>query len=151
MAIAVAVERWPALLPSYRRVRYHGRSGSGHAYQFDACLGPATMRWTAEQLVFAGERRIVYRHLRGVPTGMWSEWRLSQAGDGVSISVRHTWHQSTPVIGRLAETLACRLLVQPLTERTLVELAALLRSGQASAIGRLTAAFDVSRTLPIPD
>lgn len=137
LAVATPVERWALLLPNYQWVRYHGRSGQGTVIQFAAWRGLLPVRWTAEQIVFAGEGRIVYRHLRGLTSGMWSEWRLTQAAGAVDVTVSHSWQPSWPVIGEVFASLACSLWVAPLTAATLAGLTRVVRSGQAAALRRL--------------
>jgi hypothetical protein len=137
LAVATPVERWALLLPNYQWVRYHGRSGQGTIVQFAAWRGPLPVRWTAEQIVFPEEGRIVYRHLRGLTSGLWSEWRLVQTADAVEVTVSHGWQPSVPIAGAAFAALACALWVAPLTAVTLAGLARVVRSGQAAALRRL--------------
>ena len=141
MAVATPVERWALLLPaSYQWVRYHGRGGGGAVFQFAAWRGPLPVRWTAEQIVFPEERRIVYRHVRGLTSGLWSEWRFAPAGDRVEVTVCHEWRHPLPVVGEPLAALIGALWVRPLTQATLTGLATQVRSGRAAALRRLNEA-----------
>jgi hypothetical protein len=140
LAVALPAERWALLLPSYQWVRYHGRSGQGTALQFAARLGVLPLRWTAEQIAFPDEGRIVYRHLRGLASGMWSEWRLTQAGDAVEVTVRHRWQPNPPIIGEAFARLVAVLWVRPLTQATLDGIARQVQDGHAAALRRLNQA-----------
>jgi hypothetical protein len=141
MAVATPVERWALLLPaSYQWVRYHGRGGGGAVFQFAAWRGPLPVRWTAEQIVFPDERRIVYRHLRGLTSGLWSEWRFAPVGESVEVSVCHEWRHPLPVVGEPLALLVGALWVRPLTQATLAGLADAVRSGRAAALRRLNEA-----------
>jgi hypothetical protein len=137
LAVAASVERWSLLMPHYRWVRFIGRQGQGTVVEIGARRGPLWVRWTTEQLVFADEGRIVFRHLKGITTGLWTEWRLAQAGPRVAMVVSHDWQPGWPLIGPVAAAVFFRLLVEPLTQRTMDEVGRLVATGQAAALRRL--------------
>src|SRR5262249_49943880 len=65
-ALAAQVERWPALLPHYRRVRVLGRRGARTWLDMAARRGPIPVRWQAVQEVYPASQLITYRHVGGV-------------------------------------------------------------------------------------
>ena len=141
LAVAVPVERWSLLMPHIHWVRVIGRQGAVTIVQMTARRGPFRAGWTAEQTVTPAEGRIVFRHLRGPTRGLRTECRLTQAGEAVTIAVRHEWQPDWPLIGPAAAGLLCALLVRPLTEQTLASLGRVVTSGRAAALRRLDDAF----------
>jgi hypothetical protein len=97
--------------------------------------------WTIEQLVFPEEQRLVFRHLRGLTTGLWTEWRLTEVDGQVQVRAIHTWQSSWPIIGPLVAALICWLLIQPVTAETLAQIGQVVETGQATALRRLNEAY----------
>ncbi|HYK83237.1 MAG TPA: SRPBCC family protein [Gemmatimonadales bacterium] len=106
-AAAAEVERWPAILPHYRSVRFLSRHERGGTVEMAAWrpFGPLRYptRWVSEMAVDPGRSEIRYRHVRGITTGMEVVWRLAANGAGVAVSVIHEWRGPRwPLIGGLA-------------------------------------------------
>jgi uncharacterized membrane protein len=99
--LAVAVERWPALLPHYRRVRVLSEDGPRRVVEMAAHRDGIPVHWWAEQVSFPDEPRITFRHVRGITTGMEVEWRFTPSPDGVLVEIRHDLQLAWPLVGGL--------------------------------------------------
>jgi uncharacterized membrane protein len=95
LAAAVDVERWPALLPHYRRVRMLERQTDGGLVEMAAWrpFGPFNYPtwWVSEMRVDRAARAVHYRHVRGITAGMDVVWRLEPAGDDTEVTIVHDW------------------------------------------------------------
>src|SRR5713101_843961 len=123
--VARDVERWPAILPHYRWVRFLERRPSGGIVEMAAWRpfgeDGAPLRWPAwwvsEMTVDPARREIRYRHVRGITRTMDVVWRLrgtegleAQRHRGtvgtVEVEIVHTWDgPGWPLIGRAAAAL----------------------------------------------
>ena len=127
-AAAAAVERWPALLPHYRWVRFHERRGGGGVVEMAAWRPFGPLRWPtwwmSEMTVDPVAHEIRYRHIRGITKGMDVAWRLRPADGGVAIELRHDWTGPRwPLIGRAAAAfLIGPVFVHGIASRTLAGL-----------------------------
>ncbi|HEV8263529.1 MAG TPA: SRPBCC family protein, partial [Gemmatimonadales bacterium] len=95
---ASAVERWPAILPHYRRVRRLDRGLVEMAAwrPFGPLKYPTW--WVSEMTLDRAAGEIRYRHVRGITRGMEVVWRLVEVGGGggggeggVDVEIVHTW------------------------------------------------------------
>jgi ribosome-associated toxin RatA of RatAB toxin-antitoxin module len=106
-AAAVDVERWPALLPHYRRVRMLERRTDGGLVEMAAWrpFGPFNYPtwWVSEMRVDRAAPAVHYRHVRGITAGMDVVWRLEPAGDDTEVTIVHDWAGPPwPVVGGAA-------------------------------------------------
>lgn len=134
-SLAAAVERWPALLPHYRYVRYieHRADGGGvvdmSAFRPFGLLHWPTW-WRSRMRVYrpggTEAPRIRFTHIGGVTTGMEVEWRFVEAGEGTHVRIVHVWDgPAIPVVGALAATMVIGpVFVHGIASRTLAGLAA---------------------------
>jgi hypothetical protein len=107
LAAAVDVERWPALLPHYRRVRMLERQTDGGLVEMAAWrpFGPFNYPtwWVSEMRVDRAAPAVHYRHVRGITAGMDVVWRLEPAGDDTEVTIVHDWAGPPwPVVGGAA-------------------------------------------------
>ena len=107
LAAAVDVERWPALLPHYRRVRMLEQRTDGGLVEMAAWrpFGPLNYPtwWVSEMRVDRAARAVHYRHVRGITAGMDVVWRLEPAGDDTEVTIVHDWAGPPwPVVGGAA-------------------------------------------------
>ena len=106
-AIAVDVERWPAILPHYRWVRTLERA-PGRTIVEMAAWRPFGMVawptwWVSEMEADAEAQRIHYRHIRGITRGMDVEWRVRPQPAGADVEIVHAWAGPPwPLIRRIA-------------------------------------------------
>jgi ribosome-associated toxin RatA of RatAB toxin-antitoxin module len=105
--LAAAVERWPVILPHYRRVRVLHEDAGRRVVAMAAWRDGIPVAWTAVQECFPEERRITFRHIRGVTTGMDVAWRLDPSPDGVQVSI---WHRFEPRWPLVPDTLVRRVI-----------------------------------------
>ena len=124
------VERWPDLLPHYRWVRFRERRGAGGLVEMAAWRpfgGPLRWPtwWMSEMTIEPEVPRILYRHVRGITTGMDVAWDFAAEDDGVLVTVTHWWDgPAWPLIGTLAaEGLIGPVFVHGIASRTLAGLA----------------------------
>lgn len=107
--VAADVERWPEILPHYRWVKFHKTSGFAtgivemSALRHFGPIGYPTW-WVSEMAHDADQRRIYYRHIDGITTGMVVVWEVEPApGGGSKLKIIHEWEGPPwPVIGSFA-------------------------------------------------
>ena len=79
--VAAGVERWPAMLPHYRWVRFLDRRDGGGTVEMAAWRPFGPLRypvwWVSEMTVDRTVCEIRYRHVRGITAGMSVVWRLA--------------------------------------------------------------------------
>jgi ribosome-associated toxin RatA of RatAB toxin-antitoxin module len=107
LAAAADVDRWPALLPHYRRVRMLERRSDGGLVEMAAWrpFGPFNYPtwWVSEMRVDRAAPAVHYRHVRGITAGMDVVWRLEPAGDDTEVTIVHDWAGPPwPVVGGAA-------------------------------------------------
>jgi len=112
--IAADVERWPDILPHYRRVTMLERSATGGIVEMSAWRPFPVFRWptwwTSEMRVDQDKREVHYRHIRGVTRGMNVVWQVQPTGRGTHINLVHEWDgPAWPLIKRPA----ARLVILP--------------------------------------
>lgn len=128
-ALARDVERWPALLPHYRRVRVLARRDGAATVEMAAVrpFGPVAwpVWWVSEMTVDAGRHEVRYRHVRGITTGMDVVWRVIPAETGSVVEIVHEWRGPRwPLVGALAAGLVIGpVFVHAIAARTLAGLA----------------------------
>ena len=138
LTVASAVERWPALLPHYRWVRFLERRGDGGVVEMAARrpFGPVAYPawWVSEMTVDRARGEIRYRHIRGITAGMDVVWRLKSDADGggVEVTIVHEWSgPGWPLIGRLAaDVVIGPVFVHGIASRTLAGLKKALETQQ---------------------
>lgn len=124
------VERWPELLPHYRWVRFRERRGEGGLVEMAAWRpfgGPLRWPtwWMSEMTIEAETPRIIYRHVRGITTGMDVAWDFAQEDGAVLVTVTHWWEGPRwPLIGGPAADLVIGpVFVHGIASRTLTGIA----------------------------
>jgi ribosome-associated toxin RatA of RatAB toxin-antitoxin module len=96
---AADVERWPELLPHYRRVRFQRKDGFGTGLVEMAArraFGPLPwpVWWASEMHLDQARPAVVYRHVAGITTGMDVEWTFADRGDGTThVRIVHAWKE----------------------------------------------------------
>jgi hypothetical protein len=101
-ALAVDVEGWPALLRDYRWCRVLERTPERVVFSMGGWIRGWPARWTAVQEPHRERRRIHFRHIGGLTTGMTVEWALEPYRDGVEVALVHDLVTRWPLVGRLA-------------------------------------------------
>lgn len=108
LAAASEVERWPEILPHYRRVRFTRRDGPGtgrvrmEAFRHFGPL-PWPVWWESEMETRRDSAEVRYRHVDGITRGMRVVWRLDPSEEETRIVIVHEWDGPRwPVIGGIA-------------------------------------------------
>lgn len=129
--LAAAVERWPEILPHYRRVRIVSEDGHRRLVEMAAHRDGIPVRWWAEQVCFPEEPRITFRHVRGVTTGMEVAWSFQPLPEGVLVEIRHDLRLSWPLVGGLvADRIIGPLFVSNIAGKTLRQIKLLAEAQQ---------------------
>jgi len=124
-SVAVDVERWPAFLPHYRWVRALERRSTGILVEMAAWrpFGPVRWPtwWVSEMESDTAARRIRYRHVRGITTGMDVEWRVDGRDGEVRVEIVHEWRgPAWPLIGTpVANLVIGPVFIHGIASRTL--------------------------------
>lgn len=107
--VGADVERWPDILPHYRRVAFRRRDAFGTGLVEMAAwrdfAGPLRYPtwWVSEMTCEAATPVVRYRHVDGVTRGMDVVWQFHADGDGTLIRIVHEWDgPAWPLIGRIA-------------------------------------------------
>ena len=132
-ALARGVERWPELLPHYRRVRFISRTTDGGGVVEMAAVRPFGLVdwptwWVSEMQVHDGAEGppwIRYRHIRGITRRMEVLWAFREGTEGTTTTILHMWNgPSWPVIGDVAaQRIIGPVFVHGIASRTLAGLA----------------------------
>jgi ribosome-associated toxin RatA of RatAB toxin-antitoxin module len=133
--LASSVERWPAILPHYRFVRFVERRRDGGGIVDMSANRPFGIVqwptwWRSRMQVrppFGGvSPSIRFTHIDGVTKGMEVEWTFAETPAGTHVRILHMWDgPSVPVVG----TSAAKMVIGPvfvhgIASRTLAGLAA---------------------------
>jgi ribosome-associated toxin RatA of RatAB toxin-antitoxin module len=141
--LAADVERWPALLPHYRFVRFVEKQRDGGGIVDMSANRPFGIIqwptwWRSKMQVSAPLSRpspsIRFTHIEGVTAGMEVEWSFSETTQGTHVRILHMWDgPKVPVVGASAATLVIGpVFVHGIASRTLEGLA---RHAEREAIG----------------
>lgn len=131
--VAADVERWPDILPHYRRVRFREQRGFGTGRVEMAAwrdfAGPVRYPtwWVSDMHVAEDEPAVFYRHVDGITRGMDVKWSFSPAStDTTLVRITHTWDGPPwPLIGPLAwRLIIAQHFVSAIAQRTLAGVAA---------------------------
>jgi ribosome-associated toxin RatA of RatAB toxin-antitoxin module len=140
--IAADVERWPALLPHYRYVRFREGNRTSGVVEMSANrpFGPINWPtwWLSRMEVredASGSRPTIrFRHIGGITTHMDVEWTFTPVPGGTHVSVVHLWDgPAWPLI----RTVAARAVIGPvfvhgIASRTVAGLARAAEQRQTS-------------------
>jgi ribosome-associated toxin RatA of RatAB toxin-antitoxin module len=140
--LARDVERWPELLPHYRRVTVRARRGERvlaqmvaerRSVRFARLAIPVT--WRAVCWPEGGDPddlRLRFRHVRGVTRGMDVTWHIRPDGaGGADVSIEHAFSRPLPLVGPdLLPALVDRWFTSAIAGRTLRRFRRLAESGR---------------------
>ena len=91
--LAARVERWPQILPHYRRVDVIEPGERDRVVEMycvrDFGILRWPCRWRARQVIRPEDAAIEYFHLSGPARGMSVLWRLSETAGGVQTTITH--------------------------------------------------------------
>ena len=119
-ALAQDVEGWLRLLRDYRWCRVLERDGTRMVFAMGGWIRGWPGRWTAVQEALPAERRLRFRHIRGITRGMDVEWRFAPAGETVNVELVHDLTMRWPLVGRMVgDWIVGPIFVDHITRRTL--------------------------------
>ncbi|MEX0891677.1 MAG: SRPBCC family protein [Gemmatimonadota bacterium] len=130
--VAADVERWPEILPHYRRVAFRRRDAFGHGLVEMAAwrdfAGPLRYPtwWVSEMTCDAREPVVRYRHVDGITTGMDVVWSFEALdADTTHVRIVHAWPGPPwPLIGGVAwRAVIAPVFVSVIAGRTLAGVA----------------------------
>ena len=115
---AARVDRWPALLPHYRWVRFlAGGPEEGGVVEMAARRAFGRLGWPvwwrSRMWVDPRRREVRYRHIAGVTRGMEVRWQIEPDGGGSQVRVLHAWDEGPRLAGPLAPAVG-RGIILPL-------------------------------------
>lgn len=121
--LARDVERWPALLPHYVRVRVRDRRADGAVTAEMVAvraLIPALglgipVAWRSRAWSQRDPLRMRFVHSGGATDGMDVTWRIDPTPTGCRVSIEHDFRPRLPAWGSVID----RLFVRPIAKRTL--------------------------------
>lgn len=96
--LAAEVDRWSELLPHYRWVRRVWQSGDTSIVEMSALRSGIPVKWTSVQQISRKDNRVYYKHIGGLTRGMWVEWKMEQADDGIRITIIHDLTLLVPIV-----------------------------------------------------
>jgi uncharacterized membrane protein len=101
VALSVDVERWPEILPHYRRVTVLAGKGDRKVVEMAARRGRIPLRWRAVQAVDRSGATpvIAYRHIWGPTRGMDVAWTFAPGANGVRVVIAHHFRPPWPIVG----------------------------------------------------
>lgn len=121
--LARRVERWPALLPHYIRVRVRDRHPDGAVTAEMVALRPLLpalglglpVAWRARTWAEEEGLRLRFIHRGGATDGMDVTWHITPTSGGCRVSIQHDFRPRIPGWARVVD----RLFVDPIARRTL--------------------------------
>jgi ribosome-associated toxin RatA of RatAB toxin-antitoxin module len=129
--LASATERWPEILPHYRRVRVLEERGASRIVEMAAWRGRIPIRWIAEQTSDPERPHIAFRHIAGWTRGMDVEWTFEPAGAGTLVRIEHRLDFRFPVAREwLGRHVVCDYFVHYVAGKTLAVMKDLAESGR---------------------
>ena len=130
--VAADVERWPDILPHYRKVRFHERRDFGVGRVEMAAWrdfgGPVRYPtwWVSDMRADPAEPAVHYRYVDGITRGMDVTWMFEPRDGGTLVRISHAWPGPPwPVIGAFAwRAVIAPVFVSAIAQRTLAGVAA---------------------------
>lgn len=133
-ALSADVERWPAVLPHYRFVRFLDRRRDGGGIVDMSANRPFGLiqwptwwrsRMSVRQPGEPGGPSIRFTHIAGVTRGMEVEWTFDVVGEGTHVRILHVWDgPPVPTLGGIAaSTVIGPVFIHGIASRTLAGLA----------------------------
>lgn len=121
---AARVERWPQVLPHYRWVKVLASKGGLRTVDMAAHRDGIPCRWRSEQVLYPGQKRIYYRHIRSRFTqGMDVWWILTPRGRGrTDVLLTHAMPPERPGMAWFRQRVVGDAFVRVIADRTLAGL-----------------------------
>lgn len=121
--LGAEIERWPEILPHYRRVDILRRSPDGRQVEarMAARRGRIPVSWVCRQWREPDEPRIRFEHIGGFTRGMQVAWTFERHADGrVTVRIDHEFRKGWPVLDDfVSERIVGGFFVSAIAGRTL--------------------------------
>jgi ribosome-associated toxin RatA of RatAB toxin-antitoxin module len=131
-ACVAATERWPELLPHYRRVRVLAQHGSVRVVEIVAWRDVIPFAWVAEQINDPERPAIRFRHVRGVTRGTDVQWNFAAVPGGTRVTVEQRVAAELPIVGdRFGERVVASLFLDRTARKTLTGIKRLVEGSRA--------------------
>lgn len=137
--LARGVQRWPDLLPHYRRVRIRERHEDGAITAEMLAIRAVVpllglgvpVAWRSRTWSERESLRIRFVHQGGATDGMDVTWRIEPTPSGCRVSIEHDFRPRSRLWGLLVN----RLFVRPIAGRTLATFKGIAEAVDASGAG----------------
>ena len=138
--LARSVERWPDLLPHYRRVQVRERHPDGAMTAEMLAIRSVIpvlgfgipVAWRSRTWSERDARRLRFIHQGGATDGMDVTWRIEPTSAGCRVSIEHDFRPRSRFWGLLVN----RFFVRPIATRTLATFKAIAEAVVASGVVR---------------
>jgi ribosome-associated toxin RatA of RatAB toxin-antitoxin module len=118
-ACVAATERWPELLPHYRRVRVLAQHGTVRVVAMAAWRDVIPYAWVEEQISDPLRPAIRFRHVRGVTRGPEVQWNFMAVPGGTRVTVEQRLSADLPIVGERFERVVAALFLNRTARKTL--------------------------------
>ena len=139
VALAVATERWPEILPHYRWVTVLDGGGDHKTVEMAARRDRFPVKWRARQDVDrSGPTPVIrFHHVGGVTKGMDVDWTFEQVSNAVIVRIKHDFRPPWPVVGGfVAERIIGPQFVAYIAGKTLATIKAIVENPSKAAAVR---------------
>lgn len=99
--LAADVERWPSLHRAYRSCRILERGSNRLVFEMSGLIRGWPARWTAVQEREPSARHLMFRHIKGITTGMRVDWSLHPRRGGTTVTLDHDLIMAWPLVGEM--------------------------------------------------
>jgi ribosome-associated toxin RatA of RatAB toxin-antitoxin module len=113
------LERWPALLPHYRWVRWIEGGPDQGIVEMAAMRGNLPISWTSEYTRNPELPSLHFRHLSTFTKGMEVRWVYETCERGVRVTIEHDLDFRWPLLAPLAEPIISGFMIEWVAPRTL--------------------------------
>jgi aromatase len=129
--VAADVEQWPHILPHYRHVRFHEKTGFGTGRVEMAAwrdfAGPLRYPtwWLSDMHISEDEPAMYFTHVAGITRRMDVKWAFQPEAGGTHVCITHGWDGPRwPLIGGFAwRHVIAPWFVSAIAQRTLAGVA----------------------------
>jgi len=138
--LAAGTERWPEILPHYRRVSILEATHAGRRVEMAAWRGRIPVKWQAVQTTDPVLLRIRFEHVKGFTRGMEVEWCFEPEApteadrEATRVTIAH--HLETAGLGlrgRLIDKVVAPMFIDFIATQTLARMKELAESLPATA------------------
>ncbi|MEP6671052.1 MAG: SRPBCC family protein [Chthoniobacter sp.] len=118
-ALVSDLDRWPELLPHYRRIQTLGTGEKGSIVHMAATRSGIPISWTSEYWTDERALELHFLHLRKWTKGMKVVWTLTPTRDGTRVEIIHDMKFRIPLLAWLAEPIISGFFIENIANKTL--------------------------------